>query len=115
MDNEEKLHLEAAAYATKEAKERQEQRVKNNMPQYDQLQETGLWLAAYEGYVAGTKIANQRADVLLLSSKRGQFINNKILEKTIEELKGAEPIMDGIVGTVNCYAKLIKQLEYGNE
>jgi hypothetical protein len=77
MGNEEKLHLEAAAYATKDSRERQEQRAKNNMPPYDALQETGLWLAAYEGYVAGTKIANQRADVLLLSSKPGTLKRSK--------------------------------------
>jgi hypothetical protein len=53
MDKTEKLHLEASAYADAQAKERQEQRTKHNMPQYDVLQETRLWVAAYEGYVAG--------------------------------------------------------------
>jgi hypothetical protein len=53
MDNEEKLHLDASAYADAQAKERHEQRTKNNMPPYDALQETRLWVAAYEGYVAG--------------------------------------------------------------
>jgi hypothetical protein len=54
MNNEEKLHLEASAYADAQAKERHEQRTKNNMPPYDALQETRLWVAAYEGYVAGS-------------------------------------------------------------
>jgi hypothetical protein len=46
MDNKEKLHLEAAAYATKEAKERQEQRTINNIPKYDVLLEPDYWLDA---------------------------------------------------------------------
>jgi hypothetical protein len=116
MIQQEKLHLEAAAYADTQAKERSEQLLKNNMSQYDSLQEARLWVAAYEGYKEGrVAVANQKADVITLSAKRGQFISNKILEKTIEELKGAEPIMDGVIGTVNCYAKLIKQLEFGTD
>jgi hypothetical protein len=53
MTKEEKLHLEASAYADAQAKERQEQRTNNNMPKYDTLQEARLWVAAYEGFKAG--------------------------------------------------------------
>jgi hypothetical protein len=82
MDNKEKLHLEAAAYATKESKERQEQRAKNNMPPYDALQETGLWLAAYEGYVAGRMQFPLEPDYWLEPLGDGdKIISNEIKKK----------------------------------